>query len=598
MKHFYQTIIALFFFSLSVSAQRNTSNFFEILNESQITLKENQQKKHQTMVKNDFYNQVTLVRIRNVTSIPKSGALPISIPGRIGTLVAHAQSVIAESDSEYVWIGGFEEAGTVTIIAKEGRIFGHIAIENDAYEIHDLGDKMNVLVKINNEKFTEKECATKDLGNMKETFQEKSNTETYQNKSNDEMSTNSTTSHGLSDIRILVLFTPNAADAVPNISDMAELSVQQINTALANSSVDNLRVSLAGVQQLNFNETSDITSDVKNLANNYTAQTHRNNFEADVVILFTNGNYGSTFGIVADIGPINALAYGIVQANAAAGRFTFAHEFAHLVGARHDNDPNHPYAHGHNFLTGTSPFQITRRTILNTLPAGESRILFFSNPDIRFENVPTGTNERNNARQLREQGHTVADFRNLTLRISGPRYGDNSGTYTWEALVSNYVNAPYSYLWEYSYDQSRYSWFGNTQSVTRQLPYDRDLYLRCTVTDVNGRIATAHHFTSNNSGDDCIKCTMDEGESPSYVIYPNPSADIIHILFETGDENTPISLFLYDLTGSIKLSKQLSNLEAGSHNHTIDVSDLRAGVYVLYLQTGSGVKTKRLMISR
>ena len=83
-----------------------------------------------------------------------------------------------------------------------------------------------------------------------------------------------------------------------------------------------------------FTETTSGSDDVASLAANTNAQTLRDNFEADIVILFTSGNYGSLFGVVNAIGPNDDNAYAIVQTGAATtGRFTFAHEVAHLCGS-------------------------------------------------------------------------------------------------------------------------------------------------------------------------------------------------------------------------------------------------------------------------
>lgn len=84
----------------------------------------------------------------------------------------------------------------------------------------------------------------------------------------------------------------------------------------------------------------------------------------------------------------------------------------------------------------------------------------------------------------------------MTVSISGPAKGNNSGTYTWAANVSN-GTGPYSYDWRYSYTGSNYQYsFGTTQSITTNLPLDKDLYLKLTVTSSNGS-ATAYSFTMN-----------------------------------------------------------------------------------------------------
>lgn len=603
MKNYYLIFSLVLSFSLNAWAQRSSSNFIESINENQINLNSNQQKKYKAIAGNSLYKHASLVRIGNLAAIEKGGKLPIDIPGRTGRLIAHAKTVEAKSENEFVWIGEFPKAaGTVMIIAKEDRIFGHITVGNNVYEIQDLGNHINVLVQVDETKFTEAECATKSFTSENNSVQEDS-------QEIDEIS--SIQAYGLATVRILVLYTQNAVNSVANINDVATLGVQQMNTAISNSEVTNFNVELAGVQQLNFNETTDIMADVQNLTNNSTAQSYRNSYEADVVILLTNGNYGSTFGVVRDIGPINNYAYGIVEVDAAAARYTFAHEVAHLFGARHDTDPTAGYAHAHNFLTGTYPYQTTRRTILNSLPAGEARILHYSNPNVFYNSVATGTSSRNNARKLSEQGATVSYFRSYTpysVTISGPRWGDNAGTYTWVANVTK-GTAPFTFQWHYSYDGSNYQYpFGSTQSVTNQLPVDKDLFLRVTVTDATGAQVTDYFMTSNNSGEGCIKCMADETSAidlnydeainGQQNMYPNPAKDNVTIQFETEIDGSLASLTIYDFSSKVVMFKELGKSRKGRHLTNISVADLEPGLYVLKLQVGNSLETRRLLISK
>lgn len=87
----------------------------------------------------------------------------------------------------------------------------------------------------------------------------------------------------------------------------------------------------------------------------------------------------------------------------------------------------------------------------------------------------------------------------MSVTISGPGKGNNSGTYTWCANVTGTgLRLPYTYDWRYSYDGRSYvNSFGRTQCVTAQLPLDRDLYLRVRAADSAGHAAVDYHFTMN-----------------------------------------------------------------------------------------------------
>src|SRR5690625_7850453 len=62
-------------------------------------------------------------------------------------------------------------------------------------------------------------------------------------------------------IRLLVLYTPAAAQG-RNISSIVNLAVQETNEAYTNSQISNRRVAVSHIQQLNFNESSNIGNDV------------------------------------------------------------------------------------------------------------------------------------------------------------------------------------------------------------------------------------------------------------------------------------------------------------------------------------------------
>ena len=64
-----------------------------------------------------------------------------------------------------------------------------------------------------------------------------------------------------------------------------------------------------------------------------------------------------------------------------------------------------------------------------------------------------------------------------------------------------------------------------------------------------------------------------EEESISYNVYPNPSKDNINI---TSSSSLPLNCVIYNLSGQKLLAK-----ESSSSSTTIDVSDFKAGIYLL-----------------
>jgi len=113
-------------------------------------------------------------------------------------------------------------------------------------------------------------------------------------------------------IRVLCLFTPAAEATGLNMTDLANTAKSQWLTAQLNSSVHS-NLQIVGVEELNFVENGvpesqtgngfvDSDFDVDRLRDDINAQQLRDQFEADIVMLFTNGNYPGIGGIVAEIG--------------------------------------------------------------------------------------------------------------------------------------------------------------------------------------------------------------------------------------------------------------------------------------------------------
>ena len=83
---------------------------------------------------------------------------------------------------------------------------------------------------------------------------------------------------------------------------------------------------------------------------------------------------------------------------------------------------------------------------------------------------------------------------------------------------------------------------------------------------------------------------------PGYLrLYPNPASDLLHIDL-VGQFPEKGSLKVMDITGKIWLS---SNIRPGQTRHTLDVSELARGVYILWWEERGEIKARsKLILSR
>lgn len=601
------TMLIAFFITIQLFGQERT-NLFTSTSRAEIGFDRMQSEKLNNMIANPIYLSHFFVEVNELIQVQENGSIHVNLPDKTGTELFVGKEINFTNPDEYMFYGELDPCdelrmGYIHLIAKKGNIFGQINIEDEIYELHDFWNHKNVLFKIDPTIYTDAECGTEHMGAY-----EGKNKPTIQKRSG-----------GGCNVRVLVLFTA-AADAVGNPQNSANLFIQQTNQSVCNSDAD-VSFTLAGVQELDgFVETGDPVTTRNNLRNNADANQLRDDFEADLVVLLTDGNWITAFGQTFGISFLNNwgdpdFGYAVAEIDAAGGRFTFTHEIAHDFGCKHNNDnrgaPDFVFdARGHSFKTGWWPFRKTRRTVMNLLNNG-SRIMHFSNPDVEFKNKDTGvTDERENADQLTAEGCNIADYRDFTpplnVNITGPNKGDNSGTYTWCANISNCPN-PTSIVWEYSIDGfNYYPWATNVICKTGSLPLDRSLTLRVTVTCDDGQVDTDWHFTWNQDewdpcGEDSKLQDNSSGnelktveESNDISLYPNPVQNILNVDLILNNQDK-VKIQLYDLSGRENIVLYNSNLSKGNHSLTFDISNIYGGFYFLKTHIRNKIITKSII---
>jgi len=203
---------------------------------------------------------------------------------------------------------------------------------------------------------------------------------------------------------VLVVYTPAARDGAlalgTTINAVIDQAVLRMNEAFVKSEIQSF-IRLVGTLEVPYDESLDDDGlDALGCLGSSSCmpQVHvlRNELKADVVSLFVTVIPGPTAGITTIGGSFNVVQWALAGGQS---NWIFAHEMGHDLGARHQISlctPATSYCHAY---VRTTPPAI--RTIVSN---GGYRIQHYSNPDVSFSGVPTGTATcANNARCIREK---------------------------------------------------------------------------------------------------------------------------------------------------------------------------------------------------
>jgi hypothetical protein len=619
------SVIMLSFFSLLFSLNPYSQTqpvLFSSSTREALALTDQQATKLDTMIQNPIYLGHFFVQVNALAGIQEDGNIRVNLPDKQGAELFVGKAIEYTSPDDFVYYGELdpcdaqERVGYIHLLAKNGDVFGQINLEEEIYELQDYGGGKNVLFKIDPAIYTEMECGV----NSVQTPQR------HTGRMVQELG--DSRSHDCC-VRVLFLFT-RAAEAVGNPINSANLYIQQTRAAVLNSKA-NACFTLAGVAGLpEFVEDGDDTEGAIETLNNVRlsplANQLRDSFQADIVLLLTDGNWNPPLGKQIGIAFLDEwgdpdFAFALAEIDAAGGLFTATHEMAHLFGCKHHDDnrgaPDFVFsARAHQFFTGFI-FTKQRFTILRPVRDVKHKILHFSNPDVKLKNKPTGVpNQNNNEDQISAEACHVSNYLDyvppFSVNISGPNFGQNNVLYTWCANLTSCNNLT-SIVWEYSTDGFTYSTTppfpaplpAGDLCVQGILPWNEDLYIRVTATCEDGSTDMDWHFTQNNNQafpcggaqlnrkseqiDFEAKSSASGGvlTKPGFFrAYPNPVMEELTIEFQVaGDEK--VNMELIDPTGKrIGSIVQNSSYLAGKQIETIDMTSLPSGYYFLHVKIG------------
>lgn len=352
------------------------------------------------------YDSVYLVKLNALAATQDQGRISIIVPGSSTTESFQVQRAEYESENQYIWQGGqiiddsTKAPGYLLLLKANGELIGELSVGNQYFLIAPISDSLHVLIK------------TKS--NIPDAYCGGPTT-----MDSVEAAPGATCTMGTDkcNIDILIMYVDSALFYIPDplkatsIGTLGKWQIERMNTSFIRSNIKH-RARLVGIFEWKdtWSYYKEAGEDVIQLSNklknsfSYVSQL-RTILNADLVVLLTPGNnYSGVIGQAIDFGPVNFDNSGAVVGmpwtlNTA---YVFTHEVGHLLGGEHeDQGVFTSYARAHEFDATVKGTLYHYYTIMHK---SSNQLLNFSNPEVNYAGVATGTADRFNACRLQELG--------------------------------------------------------------------------------------------------------------------------------------------------------------------------------------------------
>ncbi|MFN0174844.1 MAG: zinc-dependent metalloprotease [Saprospiraceae bacterium] len=626
--------LLFFLVSFIKSEAQSTTSFLYPSLVTANNLSTSQEFKRQKLLAQPTSKSVQLVQLNNLLPMLSNGQLPIMLPNTSKTHTFATNYIRTYPNGDYTWFGELSSVeycengttvnecfdGSFMAIMQDGQTFSELWLDTSYYQIRDLGEGVSALVEIDTDEIVGG-CATPSDTPF---------------SGEGEQGAGERDDPPLCPVRVLVLFTEAALETNPDIVGLANAGIATTKVALTRSEVNEnqLSVTLAGVQALTnaeWVESGDIDVDRFSLAGNTAITGFRTQFNADLVFILTAGGYDNATGAIVTFGdsPADAAtAFAIVEANAVtAPQYTFAHEFGHLFGARHEgtdlcasdgDDTGLQDAHGYRFHKWCDCLIVQRKdyyTVMSTNCRNGSavRIQNYSNPDVEYKNKDTGREgKNNNAKVLREATCRISNYavsNDVYVRISGEDHGCPNTVVALLATISgNEPLGAYTLRWESSYDWI--TWFNvlegsglNFTNYNVIVPANAGdkITIRLTLTTPSGNQFFAWYEVESvdNGGRPQQRPARNRSDllaQGDISISPNPNSGVMTLTVNNAKGNF-VGFSIINSFGQTIYEHPCSNTDVDDFQAAINLPNMAQGFYWVKVKNGEKATSAKVFVA-
>ncbi len=524
-------------------------------------------------------------------------ALNLNLPGQDGGTVRVVRDAYDKTHETHAdWMGHVEGFPHYTFNSvRRGENFRAILrLGNDQYSIHPIGEGLHILALENPQNYPLDHDPAEWDQVKDEVFHPRE--EPRLDPVAEGSAFGSEAAAAECAVRVLVAYTDDvqALRVDPHLEII--LANQNYNAANNNSFVFH-DVEIARIVEVSYVEPGNLSTalaDFEGTSDGKMDNIHslRGLYDADLCQLITD-NSGSC-GLASGIGSSFSTGFCVSDYGCIAGNLTYAHEFGHLYGARHDtyvDGSTTPYAFGHGWVNVADNWRTVMAYNDQCADAGTSctRLQYWSNPAVTYGGDPMGSSAT-------ADNESVLDIEDLNIA-------------NYEASQVNKVVFSSDIIGD---DETGQFWGSTsistgTANLTVQSGGDLVMKAGSTITLAPGFRAnngsTFRAFISSSCSTISDAPSREADPEPQddlaanrYRIQPNPADQATRIHVDL-DREQDVFVAAYDLKGQmLRVLLDRSDVPAGPVYVDWNTSQLAAGTYLVRIITGGEENVARVMV--